>query len=534
MDTEYETLSDAIRSNLDNGRPPLAGLGLKRNDIIWILAHPEILRNSEADFRGCRLDGEDLQNLNLMQIRFGPSDAEASIRGLSLYQTTGHRVLLMNCRLDYANFRGADLTYANLEGSTVEGAVFANSFMKGAIFGHIKLEDGNFAQAILENVDFCDAHLPKANFSETSLAGADFGGANLELADLYNAQLDNAFFGRAQLAQANLCDVHGKRVLMPGAVLTAAKISGAKLPEIILRHANLEAAQLANSILTKGDLRHAQFLRASLHRADLSSTNCSNADFSSADLQEANFQKSDLRSAIFDASAKLGGATFFQALLHGVQWGNVDLSGTDLRQFNIIGDELEAHGAPLREKAKSYRDAAEAYLNLAATLRNSGLSYTSVKYQYRAALMDQHVSLNEFLVRVLFLAKVNSHQTLNKIARFMRFLAGLRYLIRWLGSFMLDITSGYGSAPWRAVVSYLTIIIIFAASYFVVGKHIGHPLDPLASIVLSVTSFHGRGFATTNLFLSDTLASITAAEAALGTLIELLFIAAFTRRFIGI
>ena len=51
--------------------------------------------------------------------------------------------------------------------------------------------------------------------------------------------------------------------------------------------------------------------------------------------------------------------------------------------------------------------------------------------------------------------------------------------------------------------------------------------------VLSGSSFHSRGFFLQNVTLSDPFVRLAAAEAVLGLLIEISFIATFTQRFFG-
>jgi hypothetical protein len=51
------------------------------------------------------------------------------------------------------------------------------------------------------------------------------------------------------------------------------------------------------------------------------------------------------------------------------------------------------------------------------------------------------------------------------------------------------------------------------------------------ALVLSVSSFHGRGFFSPSIQLGDTYARLAAAEAIIGLLIEITFIATFTQRF---
>lgn len=51
------------------------------------------------------------------------------------------------------------------------------------------------------------------------------------------------------------------------------------------------------------------------------------------------------------------------------------------------------------------------------------------------------------------------------------------------------------------------------------------------ALVISISSFHRRGFFTSDIHLGDTLARLAAGEAIIGLLIENTFIATFTQRF---
>src|SRR5262249_29510965 len=119
--------------------------------------------------------------------------------------------------------------------------------------------------------------------------------------------------------------------------------------------------------------------------------------------------------------------------------------------------------------------------------------------------------------------------------------------------------AGYGYRPFRTIVLYVAFIAAFAAAYFAYGTHcpVGSPLDvatlatqnvvgthvctvrpdqPLTwneAFIISFTAFHGRGFFVGNFQPSDPQAGLAAAEAVLGLLIEISFIATFTQRFFG-
>jgi hypothetical protein len=53
------------------------------------------------------------------------------------------------------------------------------------------------------------------------------------------------------------------------------------------------------------------------------------------------------------------------------------------------------------------------------------------------------------------------------------------------------------------------------------------------ALVLSVSSFHGRGFLLQGVTLGDAFVRLAVLEAVLGLLIEVSFIATFTQRFFG-
>jgi hypothetical protein len=106
-----------------------------------------------------------------------------------------------------------------------------------------------------------------------------------------------------------------------------------------------------------------------------------------------------------------------------------------------------------------------------------------------------------------------------------------RKLLRYGGSLFLDLISGYGYRPLRSFIAYAFVIIGFAAAYFGLGITGGHPLAWNEALVVSMTSFHGRGFFPAVFQPGDVTAAVAAAEAFVGLLIEIIFIATFTQRF---
>jgi hypothetical protein len=75
------------------------------------------------------------------------------------------------------------------------------------------------------------------------------------------------------------------------------------------------------------------------------------------------------------------------------------------------------------------------------------------------------------------------------------------------------------------------IICAFAGAYLLNAQFAAPHLTWDEALVLSISSFHGRGFFTSGISLGDTLARLAAVEAVVGLLIEITFIATFTQRF---
>ena len=69
--------------------------------------------------------------------------------------------------------------------------------------------------------------------------------------------------------------------------------------------------------------------------------------------------------------------------------------------------------------------------------------------------------------------------------------------------------------------------------YLRLGGSVHPALSPLAALIFSITSFHGRGFFPGGVALDNPLTVVAAAEAIVGLVIEISFIATFTQRFFG-
>src|SRR5262249_36537437 len=150
-----------------------------------------------------------------------------------------------------------------------------------------------------------------------------------------------------------------------------------------------------------------------------------------------------------------------------------------------------------------YEAAVRANRQLAVALRGQGLEEDAARFAYRAQVLERAVLRRQGQPGA------------------------------YLFSLLLDLLAGYGYRPGRSVVTYLLMIFGFAAAYYPLGHAEPLHLSALGSLVFSITSFHGRGFFPGGLALDDPLTVLAAAEAVIGLVIEISFIATFTQRFFG-
>jgi hypothetical protein len=86
------------------------------------------------------------------------------------------------------------------------------------------------------------------------------------------------------------------------------------------------------------------------------------------------------------------------------------------------------------------------------------------------------------------------------------------------------------------VLIYVILVSGFAAAYYGLTNFYltqSAPLTWYGAINFSVNSFHGRSPIPSAVSLNDPSAAVAAAEALVGLFIEVIFIAAFSRRFLG-
>jgi hypothetical protein len=281
----------------------------------------------------------------------------------------------------------------------------------------------------------------------------------------------------------NLTKVQLERAVKQGEQLEGAYLAGAQL-----EGANLSGAQLKGALLDEAHLESAHLKGAHLEGADLSG----------AKLEGARL-----------INVSLGNERHIGPSLADVQWGTINLAVVDWSQVSKLGDEWEAAQKMTFDRKKKekhthlddYKRAVRANRQLAVALQAQGLNEDASRFAYRAQRLQRIVLRRQ-----------------KKIGQY-------------LFSGFLDLLAGYGYKPGRSVIAYLVIIFGFMGLYLLNTHLIAPHLRWDEALVLSISSFHGRGFFSQDISLGDTYARLAAAEAVIGLIIEISFIATFTQRF---
>src|SRR5216683_1250399 len=342
--------------------------------------------------------------------------------------------------------------------------------------------------------------------------GLDVRGADLQHADLHGLPLTRL---RGGLPFHKWLDVTEEQrrlaaVLMRGANLWKAQLEGADLSEAQLEGADLSGAQLKGADLSRAqlkgaDLSEAQLEGASFIGAQLEGADLSEAQLGGADLSGAQLKRAILRNVILGDQQRIGPR-------HAdLQWGETNLAVVDWSQVAALGDEHQARqkktpGGKKKgqaERVSEYQAAVRANRQLAVALQAQGLHEEAARFAYRAQRLQRIVLRRQ------------------------------RKVVAYLFSGVLDLLAGYGYRPGRSVIAYLVIIVGFMGLYLLNAHFVTPHLRWDEALVLSVSSFHGRGFFSQEISVGDTYARLAAAEAVVGLLIEISFIATFTQRFFG-
>jgi uncharacterized protein YjbI with pentapeptide repeats len=454
--------------------------------------YPSHQSDQKPPFAGQSLTGAEVFWLTV-QVLAGPQgDLTAAERRLQ--QAATNPLLRVSLDLSAIDLRGAVLSGAHLE---------------GAILGRVRLGGATLAVA----------HLEAAYLGE---------------ADLTGTFMDRAYMERCYLGNAHLCSASLWAVNLQGASLYAADLQDA-----ILHLADLRDTDLRSAHLDRADLSEVRLQDANLTEATLRGTSLYEAQLEGAVLSKADLFETDLRRTTFDSVSRLNGAHLDQAKIDQSSFIETNLAVIDWPELKRLGDETLAHQRrlrllhydlsgrrqfktgrrkPSRVHMEEYRTAARAYRSLSVALRNQGLARTANRFHYRAEVMSRRSSYFEGITALTSL----------------RFFLVPYLFGAWLISLTLSIVAGYGVYHvWRLFLTYLAVIATFAGLYYVFGQQ-DHPATTVINaVVLSLTSFHGRGLQPP-VQLTDTISIYAAIEAVLGLVVEALFIGSLTRRITGL
>jgi uncharacterized protein YjbI with pentapeptide repeats len=507
-----QRLSSCVQGGVDieQEKYPFKGLRLGRADVEWLLAAEErIVQESTdgdnsrkplpgLDVRGADLSGVDLSHLPLMRLH----------AGLSLEE--GRHATAEQSRQAAANLAKADLSYAQLQGA-------------------------HLSRATLDEAVLVEAHLE----------GADLGKATLKRAILAGTHLEGADLTRAFLLGTSL----------EGAVPLEAHLEGA-----LLRGAHLEGTTLAGTHCEgkalSGDER--ERLRAWMPRFP------------------ETLPAADLRGVFLNTRTNLGGIhpgddQYGYVALADVHWGDVNLTVIDWERLKRLGDETLAPPLRIEEeegaqpgkrglpasaervidrllRAQEVSDVVVGYVMRSPTLMNKfrerlareAQAQPETQQQLDRERLQAAVRANRQLAVVLCAQGLNeaadrfSYRAQVLRRRVLR-CSGARAYGPYIFSWLLDVLAGYGYKPGRTLVAYLSTVLGFAIIYEMLGLLTGYrpAMSPLYALVVSIISFHGRGFFPGGFLPTLPMAVCAACEAIPGLTIEISFIATFTQRYFG-
>jgi len=339
--------------------------------------------------------------------------------------------------------------------------------------------------------------------------GLDLRGADLRKVDLHALPLARTRTGLKWLmTTSEWLSTTADQLEMATIHLEGANLKQAHLEGVHLINAYMEETYLVGAYLNEANLSAALLGGAYLVAANLEDANLTGANLTRTNLRSANLSRANLTGAYFDpvtdlANAVLGEKNLGFASLGDITWGGADLTVVDWRPVSILGEEQKARKS---KRFEDYQAAMRANRQLAVTLQTQGLNEEADHFAYRGKLLERTV------------------WRLEK--------RPLKYMLSWF----LYVLAGYGYRPLRSIIIYVLVVFGFAVGYYEV-THILHaqpyPLAWYEALILSVSSFHGRGFFQPVQSLGDPVAILASIEAVFGLLIEISFIATFTQRFFG-
>jgi uncharacterized protein YjbI with pentapeptide repeats len=532
----------SIPPDIEAMQYPLKDIHLDRGAVEWLIATHNA--DDSLDFRGAVLQqGVDLSNLPLSGARFGLSKTE---------RRTHAHLTPEQCAA-----AGADLTEANLSNSNLNGASFYSARMRSVILEGADLREADLSMADLQPLEY-------------TRRPSDLHGANLHGAWLLDTQLQRTNFARAILGNACLDRAHLEYAHLGLADLNGASLQGAHLQNTILLQANLEAAYMVGAELEHAKLQEARLINTILERASLKCADLGRADLSGASLVNANLSGASLREATFDHRTRFGGATISDHFRKGFRstdgWnvdGPIRIADSTLGRANIsmlawhelamTGDEAEARKLDMESRVRYGRELTlyHVWLDRAQDDAQRGQLTEGWNNFKRSTRLEVATKYETAIRATRQLSNALVQQGLNEEASYFSYRAKVlergnlfrrRKILPWLYSMLIFVVCGYGYKVVNAILTFTLFNLAFAFLYTLPIYRVDAINGParIASIsrrlrfdqalVESVHSFGGRGLALDLSSVGDWFGRISAAEAIMALIIELILVATFTQR----
>lgn len=511
-----------------------------------------------ADLRGAFLNHARMQHANLINAKLSPTAKgiattledvcldDADLSGAELAGAVLNRASLRRANLSGVDLTGAYLNYTHLNQAQVSG----NAVLVGVQLCEAHLEDATLIEANLQRAILTKSYLQDANLSGACMQAAVLNNtfmqkAKLEGADLRGANLEGASLQGANLQRVNLIGACLKGANMQGADLSGAQLQGADLRRVMLD----VTTNLTDAVLGDNECGHARVADVAWNGVNLAAVQwaplvteqvagSAHARSSPTDATAAFITANDDSATTTSRSSRLGDDIAADDALAALRrWRSVSsasrlhaMPGRRRPVRTIVAPDIKNDGsadtvpvptvlptppmsrivqeATSREEAKAHaiaccQDAARANRQLSLALQTQGLNREADELDLRAHTWRR---------KALYLERSK--------------LAYLRSLLLWL-------VSGYGYRLWHSFVTYGVLILAFAAANYWVAPCFA-PFEHVSgfqALILSVLSFHGRGFiSNSTMVMAEPYSALAAMEAFFGLLVEVILIATVTRR----
>jgi uncharacterized protein YjbI with pentapeptide repeats len=535
---------------------PLGGLKLVRGDILLLL---DVL-GGPLDLRGANLDGADLRGLDLRNMQGGLSQDEwIDIQAAFLRELVDNELPDAEQRQELlAGFdairRGAAARFVN---AILIGARLTGATLDGAILAGAQCDRADLSGASLVRADLRQLQCVFADFRGTRLCGACLDGAEAVGADFTAANLQDVSLRASDLRACDLrgVDLTGQKTRLDAAELAYALLDHSTyLPQRLYDDLRGQTAPCLGDVVW-GDADVTRTLwnflpgggRIPFRTGEetklvdtVAEINRARGLLSNSRRVARRLKENGARLNALSAVGATDGEGSDEAAAEKRHAGRERLE-TERRELQeqaaTISKQLDKRQSQMWGLPVTVEAAIRANRQLRTVMRDRGLGVDAAAFGFRAQTLQRAALRREtfsrrgeygawfsaqseprrsFLHRALLEAPANlAGEALRRVVLFGAYAF----------SVALSVLAGYGYKPARAFGCYLFVLGGFAALYAIVFDYKFFP----GAVTLSVSAFHGRGFAPST--VGESVQKWAAVEAILGLFVEVSFIATFTKRF---